>query len=210
MAAQLADWKREDLDIVEDRIALRQKIEATIRHCRMVVFATWRERQDVSEILDELCFAAAIPWTSIVAEHPWVRVGPRIIPPRTPCYRCFTLRRLQHDRHPQLSLALQAAYAADWRLGVRGYLPHHILIAAGLLGSALEQLQNDDEPRSQVALYHTLRHEIMLDHVVGVHGCTRCDLASHTRSNEPILACIKPQAEQCDQPTTAESVEELP
>jgi bacteriocin biosynthesis cyclodehydratase domain-containing protein len=192
MAAVLQGWSAVDLDGVADVAGLRPSLAATVSESSLVLFASWRERQDVARLLDALCHEAGRPWIAVVAEHPWVRVGPAIAPGRTPCYQCFGLRRLQHDGNAKLSVALQAAYAKDLGKGVRGYLPHHLTIAAGLTAWIEGQLASSGDRRSPVLLYNTLRNEIALDHVVGVHGCNLCDATSAGRTNDPILACLAP------------------
>jgi bacteriocin biosynthesis cyclodehydratase domain-containing protein len=209
IAIELSSWKPVPMDEVEDRTRLNQRIEATVSESSEVVFATWREHQGISRMLDGCCNAAEIPWIAVVAEHPWVRVGPGIAPGRTPCYKCFSLRRLQHDRNAELSLALQTAYVEDPCKGVRGYLPHHITIAAGLIAWVDDKLRNSDDRRSPVAFYHTLSHEIVFDYVVGIHGCNICDSMSGVRTNEAILGCIEPLAKRRKRPIAPETEAKL-
>jgi bacteriocin biosynthesis cyclodehydratase domain-containing protein len=206
MAAVLRGWSSVDLEGPANVADLRRRLAATVSSSSLVVFASWRERQDVARLLDRLCHEAGRPWIAVVAEHPWVRVGPGIAPGRTPCYQCFGLRRLQHDGNAQLSVALQGDYAKDFQKGVRGYLPHHVTIAAGLTSWIEGRLTPSDDRRSPVLLYNTLRNEIALDHVVGVHGCNLCDAKSAGRTNDPILACLAPLARGSSvaRPATAE------
>jgi len=197
IAAELTGWRQVALDDVADRTRLKQIIEGAVSESSEIVFATWRERQDIGRVLDGICNSTATPWLSVVAEHPWVRIGPGIMPGRTPCYKCFRLRRLQHDRNAELSLALQAAYSKDLRIGVRGHLPHQITIAAGLVAWVRNQLRETNDGRSPVTLYHTLRHEIACDYVTGIHDCDVCGWMSRARSNDAILACIQSGAKPC-------------
>jgi hypothetical protein len=87
---------------------------------------------------------------------------------------------------------------------VRGYLPHHATIAAGLTAWVEDNLRSGVDPRSPVLRYHTLRNEIALNHVVGVHGCARCDRKSRARTNDPILACLGRLAGGTAEPFTAD------
>ncbi len=205
MAAVLPGWKPVDLDAAADGASLKQRLAATVSGSSFVLFASWRERQDVTRLLDRLCHEAAKPWIPIVVEHPWVRVGPGIAPGQTPCHKCFALRRLQHDPSPDLSLALEAAYANNSQKGVRGYLPHHLRIAAGLTAWVEDRLRPNDDQRSPILRYHMLRNEIELNYVVGVHGCDRCDAKRHARTNDSILACFTPLVEHAAAPVAADA-----
>jgi hypothetical protein len=159
-----------------------RKLEQVINEANQVIFASWREYNDITAAIDRLCAAARVPWTSIIQGAPYIRVGPGILCGSTPCYGCFITRKKQHDRYRVLTNAIEDKYVKDGRAGIRGFLPHHAMLAAGLATAILDHVSHGRSRYSPIFLYHTLRHHISNTHVVGVHGCQRCGREPDARS----------------------------
>jgi bacteriocin biosynthesis cyclodehydratase domain-containing protein len=182
VACKLADagWTLATADI--------GNLKQVINEADQIIFASWRDNEDVAESIDRLCAARRVPWTSVVQEPPHIRIGPGILYGSTPCYGCFSARRKQHDRYRVLTSMVQARYANDEGTGVRGFLPHHATLSVGLATATLDQVSGGQSQHCPVFRYHTLRHQISDAHVVGVHGCQQCGYGSDTRS---VLAISK-------------------
>lgn len=134
------------------------------------VVVLWRPSPALCRQLDAESFRTGRPWLPIIAEHPTVLVGPWIAPPDGPCFRCYTARRAQHDTRPRVTSALGEAYDADARLGPQGFLPHHARVVA-----ALALLAVAEPVAGRIASFDVHSGHIGAQHVVGVHGCPRCD-----------------------------------
>ncbi|MER5771051.1 TOMM precursor leader peptide-binding protein [Streptomyces sp. NPDC001985] len=135
----------------------------------VLVVALWRPLEELGERVDEAAFAAGRPWLPVVFEHPWIVVGPWLAPPDGPCHRCYLDRRAQHRQYSDTARVLTEAYAADPSLGVRGHLPHHVRLAAGLARQALRRR----EP-GLVLSANTVGSRISAHRTLGCHGCPRC------------------------------------
>ena len=145
-----------------------------------VVVALWRPDQRLCEAADDLSLRYRVPWLPVVMEHPAIRVGPAICPPAGPCYRCYTRRRVQHDRNPSASAALRAAYERDPECGPAGYLPHQARLAAAIARDLLVRIsagrQSVDGGRTagEITTIQLLRGGQRGSRVVACHDCDRC------------------------------------
>jgi bacteriocin biosynthesis cyclodehydratase domain-containing protein len=140
------------------------------------VLLAWREAPRLAETLDARSADWRTPWLPVVMEHPRLRVGPVVVPGAGACYRCFLRRRQQHEPDTAVTAALHAHYDAEPTAGPRGYLPHHVTLAAALAEAALTRF-DDGTLAGQAGLvrhYHLLEHQVSSAHVTGLHGCPRC------------------------------------
>ncbi len=87
-------------------------------------------------------------WLPVVYAHPVIRVGPVLGRSLPGCYECLTGRELALRKQPRVTEALWDLQDSDDAAGVRGHLPHHAVLAAGLSLSLIEE-----DPREHRALY---------------------------------------------------------
>lgn len=139
------------------------------------VLAAWRPVPALADGVDEHAHRRGTPWLTAVLEHPYVRVGPLVVPGAGPCHACFGHRSLQHDPAPHLVRGLRGLYDAQPGHGPWGHLPHHVEMTAALVLRAQHGLRAD--PASEagtVRRHHLLEGLVSSDRVTGVHGCRRC------------------------------------
>ncbi|MEO3752507.1 TOMM precursor leader peptide-binding protein [Streptomyces sp. B6B3] len=83
---------------------------------------------------------SAIPWwLPVVYAHPHIRVGPVLGRELPGCYDCLTGRELALRKDPRITEALWDLHDSDDGAGVRGHLPSHAALAAGLSLSLVEE-----------------------------------------------------------------------
>jgi bacteriocin biosynthesis cyclodehydratase domain-containing protein len=153
---------------------------AFISDCHAVIIALWRYYSSLCDRADELSYAHATPWIPVIMEHPVVHIGPLVIPPVGPCFRCYRRRRAQHDAQPQATAMLAAAYAKDPELGPAGYLPHHARVAATVAARMGDtaRLADTGQPglHGNVVTFGLVSNAIRIDPVVACHDCRRCGI----------------------------------
>lgn len=159
---------------------------------RRVVVA-WRPVPRLAARLDDLCHNWGDTWFSAILEHPYLRVGPTVVPGSGPCHECFDRRRFQHDPSAALVRALYAAYD-DPAVGPVGHLPHHAALATVLVLRTLADLDGagKDTP-GVVRRLHLLDGSASTDRITGMHGCPRCGLGRDEviRSVAPLAAEVR-------------------
>lgn len=135
----------------------------------LVVLALWRPSPHLCESADRLAGSHGVPWMPIIMEHPVLRIGPYVQTNSGPCYRCYQWRRIQHDDQHNATAALHAAYDESADCGPRGYLPHHVRLAAAVATSCLDREILGRVTTIQLGTARVHTHE-----VVACHGCDRC------------------------------------
>jgi bacteriocin biosynthesis cyclodehydratase domain-containing protein len=143
----------------------------------LAVRISWR---DVHAEFDHFAAAAAHigrPWIPVAMAHPWIRIGPAIVPGVPPCHACYQARVRQHQGPSAWwQDELQRRYAFDPAAGVAGYPPHAAAAAAAL---ALDMIGASPAGRVQpghVALLDYRSSEIHRWPVTAVQRCA-CDPA---------------------------------
>jgi hypothetical protein len=111
-----------------------------------VIMPAWRESRRLARTVDS---SLSVPWwLPVVYAHPVIRVGP-VLSRRLPgCYDCLTGRELALKKDPRVTESLWDLYDSDDAAGVRGHLPHHAALAAGLALALTAEA-----PREHRALY---------------------------------------------------------
>jgi bacteriocin biosynthesis cyclodehydratase domain-containing protein len=137
------------------------------------------------ETLDDAVFAWGCRLVPVTVEHPYLRLGPVVVPGRSPCYHCFAARCLQHALVPAYALAVTEHFRDQQAPSWPGYLPPVATIAAAWAQRALhwEAGAGLGSPGA-VQMLNMLTFQQFAGAVVGVHGCRRCGLGrdEHTRS----------------------------
>ncbi len=158
-------------------IASVDSLESLLHGKDFVGVASWRRYPDELDRLDEACNHARIPWSSVILEGPRIQCGPIIIPGQGPCYACYRNRWLTHLPFPEREQALEAAYASDYKLGLRGFTPSSARIAAAALLLDKKELARGP---GRLRLIDLLYGSVEESRVIRIHGCARC-----SRETEP-------------------------
>lgn len=137
-----------------------------------VVLASWRPELALCEEIDALAHDTERPWLPVVLETAAVRVGPLIRPPYAPCFRCYRLRRSQHDLQARTTSLLTGRYDRDPHCGPGGFLPHHARAAAAVVAAYADGAPGTGPGR--VSTVRLRRWDVEAHRVVPCHGCTRC------------------------------------
>jgi bacteriocin biosynthesis cyclodehydratase domain-containing protein len=143
---------------------------------RAVVLALPRPSRTLCELADLAAYEHAVPWLPVILEHPFLRIGPLVVPPAGPCFRCYRARRLQHDTEREFSVAFEAAYDSGDSSGPIGYLPHHARLAAAatlrLLDQGCATSARALPGTGQVLAYDVVSGLLSVNRVVSCHDCT--------------------------------------
>jgi bacteriocin biosynthesis cyclodehydratase domain-containing protein len=142
---------------------------------RLHILASWRPALSISRQVEASAFAWRVPWLPIVAEHPFIYIGPSIVPGVGPCYGCFRRRLMQHSGSNDLTDALQTHYENDPEAGPQGYLPTLATFSAMVACDIAERIAHDPANEAgKVSQLHVPSLRTLQGLVVGVHGCERC------------------------------------
>lgn len=149
------------------------------------VAVTWRPSDALCERVDAHAFAAGLPWLPVCLEHPFLSVGPWVLPPDGPCFRCVRTRLSQHSPPGSVSDVARRAYDADQACGPLGHLPTHVRLTGGLIIAALAGLAAAprpsspdawlDDKRLRMVRYHMGNGRFSSSQVIPCDGCPRCD-----------------------------------
>jgi bacteriocin biosynthesis cyclodehydratase domain-containing protein len=138
---------------------------------------SWRDIGDEFDEFADAATAAGRPFLPVAFAHPYVRVGPAVVPGLAPCHACYSARVRQFaDEGDSVNDECEQALSRDARLGVTGYPPHVAAMAAGL---ALAMLGPVDDACAQVRVGQLARIDCGTDvirtwRVTPVHGCLAC------------------------------------
>ena len=145
---------------------------ASLIHSRAFVgVALWRRYPDEEDRLDAACAQEVIAWSGVVLEETHLRCGPVVVPGRGACYACYRKRWMSHAMFPERERAVEEAYANDASLGIRGFTPSSVRIAAAALLLDREEAERAPGRLRLIDLIHCGVEETR---VVRVHGCGRC------------------------------------
>jgi bacteriocin biosynthesis cyclodehydratase domain-containing protein len=150
---------------------------------RLHVLTAWRHAPSFADAVDAAAFAWRVPWLPVVAEHPFVYIGPAVLPGVGPCYTCFRRRLVQHSQTSDLAEALHAHYEAEPPAGPKGYLPAAATLAAMKACELIDRI--DSAPAVEagnVYQLHLLTCRTLSCGVVGIHGCRRCGTGRNERT----------------------------
>jgi bacteriocin biosynthesis cyclodehydratase domain-containing protein len=145
-----------------------------------VVVALWRAASKVTRAADKLSFEHNIPWLPIIMEHPLLRVGPLVFPGKGPCFRCYSIRRAQHEPHFDSAADIEKFYDENTDAGPQGYLPQHARMAAAMATRMLSAVTAHSPgdafpvPPGQVTSISLTSGSIAIERVVACHNCSRC------------------------------------
>lgn len=148
-----------------------ESFDERIRGSDFVGVILWRRYLQEVDRLDAACAREHIPWTSVVLEGTHIRCGPLVTPGRGPCHACYQKRWLTHVPSPDRELVLDAIYAGDPRIGIRGFAPSSVRIAVAAFLLDLEEFERACGRVRRIDLLHCSLEE---SRVVRVHGCPRC------------------------------------
>lgn len=151
--------------------------EAFSAPARVVVAAMWRPSPALCERADVLSFSAGRAWLPVTLDQFAIHIGPVVVPPAGPCYRCCAWRRAQHDRHHARTAALHEAFDRDRSCGPAGYLPHHARLAGGIAMSLADAVLGPAGGETAVAMQATVSltdYAVSTSRVLACHDCGRC------------------------------------
>jgi bacteriocin biosynthesis cyclodehydratase domain-containing protein len=150
-----------------------------------IVTVTWRPSDAMCERLDAHAFAAGVPWLPACLEHPYLSVGPWVLPPHGPCFRCVRARLSQHMPPGAIGDVARRAYDADPACGPLGHLPSHARLVGGLILQALAGLVSAplpsgpdawrDDGRLRMVRYQMGNGRFTSHQVIPCDSCPRCD-----------------------------------
>jgi len=153
-------------------------------HPDLRIVIAWRESAALLEAVDRSSAETGTPFAQAVFTHPRLRVGPTVVPGGSGgpadtvggCQQCFEKRQRQHDAGIDKARALWERYAADETAGPAGFLPHHVSLAAALLGLVADAAREGRiaDERNIVRTAHLLSGTVQRTELIPVHGCRRC------------------------------------
>jgi bacteriocin biosynthesis cyclodehydratase domain-containing protein len=156
----------------DSRMVGEEGLEDGFASSDAVVVALWRPAPALCERADLAAHKSGTPWLPIIMRHPLVLVGPLVRPGRTPCFRCYQQRLVQHDKDWRNTRDIHAAYDRDPDCGPRGFLPQHGRMAAGIAARLLGG--RHAVTTGEVISFSLVEQRIRKDAVLSCHGCARC------------------------------------
>jgi bacteriocin biosynthesis cyclodehydratase domain-containing protein len=113
----------------------------------MVVLASERPFPAIEAELDEKCWHAGIPWISALLLAHEFRVGPMVVPRRTPCHECWRRRVHSQAAEPEIHTAIQnlgmSTEPGPWFTGTLAALHDQV---AGILAAEVMALLSNNYP----------------------------------------------------------------
>ncbi|KJJ41555.1 hypothetical protein UM89_12605 [Bacillus subtilis] len=144
---------------------------------RLHIFASWKSSSFISKQLDQLCFKWNEPWLPITMDHPYIRIGPLVIPGEGPCYHCFESRYLQHSPVPQYVKKIDTYYHSHPDAGPKGFLRSFAGWSAIFASTVIKSIDENELSQSgRVWKLNMLTRESFSSQTISVHGCPRCGL----------------------------------
>ncbi|AVQ98349.1 TOMM precursor leader peptide-binding protein [Oceanobacillus sp. M65] len=139
------------------------------------IFASDKPLSRLSKHLDIIFSKWKEPWLPIIQEHPYVRIGPFVIPDEEGCYHCFESRYLQHSSNPSHVKALYDYYSSNPMSAPKGYLPGFAGFVASYAWNLIQKFdQKDFSMAGKVYQLNMLSRTSLSSKVISVHGCPRC------------------------------------
>jgi bacteriocin biosynthesis cyclodehydratase domain-containing protein len=134
------------------------------------------------EALDEAAFAWRCRLIAVTVEHPYLRLGPIVVPGAGACYHCYAARLQQHSPTPEYAEAVLAHFRAPDARSFPGHLPPLASFVATWLDRTLAELELDPgRLAGRIQQLHLLNLHLLDGRAVGVHGCRRCGLGRDER-----------------------------
>jgi bacteriocin biosynthesis cyclodehydratase domain-containing protein len=166
-------------------------LDALVSRVAFVGLALWRPYHPEMDRVDDVCARYGIPWSSVVLDGPNVQCGP-LVAGHGPCYKCYRKRRLTHSPYPDREQALDTFYASDPTLGILGFTPSGVQIAAAAL---LLDREERDNSKGRIRRINLLDCNIEEAQVVRVHGCSRCshETTPGARYTDNLVAALREQ-----------------
>lgn len=147
------------------------------------VLAAWRPVPHISKTLDSVSFQWHVPWLPVVCEHPYLRIGPIVLPGRGACCTCFDQRVQQHLHKPEITRTIQSHYDAHPESGPGGHIRAVALFAAASAQEIIERMHVKPEAEAgNVYQIDLVNLRTAKGHAVGLHGCPRCGLQRDERT----------------------------
>lgn len=152
---------------------------------RTTVLASSWPVPDICEQLDKRSHETNRPFVPLIVSDLKLALGPIVVPGRGACWRCWTVRLMQHTCHIPEHLALTKYYdseATRTSNSPNGYLAPYALLAACRVSEELTCLETNQEYRGgAVWQLDMVTRSVRSAQVVGVHGCSRCGLSRSER-----------------------------
>lgn len=140
------------------------------------ILASWRPEIPMENLLDGLAHAWKRPWVPVTYEHPFVRIGPVIIPGESACCGCFRRRQAQHSPMASLDDVLYSHYEKNPEAGPAGHPPSIARFAAAAAAQVIDALSAGEPVAGTARVISTYNLQTTLQTVSGVHGCKLCGL----------------------------------
>ena len=180
---------------VEARLVARAQamteLEPLVRSSAFVGVALWRPYVAEARAIDDACHAHGVPWSMVVLDGTRLVAGPVVSPGHGPCFGCYERRRRSHLAAPERAEAIDAAWAADPGVGVGGFLPGAVALAATGL---LLDMSEHQRAAGRVRIVDLLGEDVEETRAVRIHGCPRC--GADRRPGARYVADLAPELEE--------------
>ena len=153
---------------LQDALAAPPRATAEIA---FALVATWRRHPAAIETLDGRFWRIGLPWSEVTLEGPLLRAGPLVVPGSSSCYGCFRTRWLSNSPTSDRELALDSCFDRDAAIGIHGFTPSLVRIAAAL---ALCDRRDGAVAAGRVRWFDVRTGSLFEERVVRIHGCRRC------------------------------------
>ena len=141
------------------------------------VLIAWRPVPRLCEFLDEASHRCGNVFIPLIVDSPTLRLGPIIVPRTSSCWRCWSLRAMQHSEFPRERAALLEYYASDAQNGPAGYLEPFAMMAAAKLAETIRTCRCSPDTRAgEIWQMDMFTRDVSTGRLMGIDDCTRCGL----------------------------------
>lgn len=141
------------------------------RSQKAIVFVSTYHDEDVREQIDAIGAELRIPTIGLELLPTRIVCGPVVLPGKTACYRCYRKRISQHTKGPTDYGEESSTQGLE-----PGYAKFHVAIAAGLLKSALVEINKEqfEQLGGTVRIFNLVSGNTSAYETVSVDRCARC------------------------------------
>ncbi|WP_212977341.1 hypothetical protein [Paenibacillus azoreducens] len=146
----------------------------SIPDANLNILALWRYSPGLLRQLDEYAFLNKKPWLPVVYNHPFIEVGPVIVPGAGPCYSCYSELVLNNSPTAAYMRQVYAYYDGSPDTGPKGFLHAFAGWAAAIVARLPQCIAGNELPGGWVWKMHVVSRKLYQYPIRSDIGCDRC------------------------------------
>jgi hypothetical protein len=138
------------------------------------ILALWHHASGLLQQLDEFAYLHKSSWLPVVYDHPYIEIGPVIVPEVGPCYSCFKELELQGSSISAYTREIYDYYDRNPEAGPRGSLPAFSGWAAAIVAGLQSYKAHSALPCGYVWKMHVISRRIYQFQALSDMRCKCC------------------------------------